>query len=248
MRVLALDTTTPAGSVALVEFGVEFGKFGDVARVIAERRGDPERTHAERLPGAIVALVDGCGVAMRDVDLFAVASGPGSFTGLRIGIATIQGLAFVTGRRIVGVSALEALAQQASAGAAPGTIIGAWVNAHRGEVFSGLYRVRSAPAFDPDRLAEIESAAVGDPLATLTRWQGIAEAGVGLLVGDGAILYRDVVRRAAPATVVVEPKLLAGPIGLIAAARARRGETVTPVGIRPLYVRRPDAEIARTNR
>src|SRR5437870_4546246 len=148
MRVLALDTTTPAGSVALVE---ERG-------VIAERRGEPSRTHAERLPTAIVSLLDECGVPMSGIDLFAVASGPGSFTGLRIGIATIQGLAFVAGRPLVGVSALEALVQEAGVMAAPGAIVGAWMDAHRGEVFSALYRVGSAPACDPDRLDEIESA------------------------------------------------------------------------------------------
>src|SRR5437773_694076 len=147
MRVLALDTTTPAGSVALVE---ERG-------VIAERRGEPSRTHAERLPAAIVTLLDECGVAMRAIDLFAVASGPGSFTGLRIGIATIQGLAFVTGRRIVGVSALEALAQIASGPLGADDVVAAWIDAHRREVSSALYRVLPFPLFDPGRLRELET-------------------------------------------------------------------------------------------
>src|SRR6266567_3825378 len=105
MRVIALDTTTRAGSVALVEDD----------RVIDERAGDGSRTHAERLPAEIIALTDAHGVGWKDVDLYAVASGPGSFTGLRIGIATIQGLAFVYGRRVVGVPALEALAHAESA-------------------------------------------------------------------------------------------------------------------------------------
>ncbi len=104
MRVLALDTTTRAGSVALV----------DDERVVDERSGDAPRPHAERLPGEIIALLAAHGVAVADVDLFAVASGPGSFTGLRIGIATIQGLAFVRQRPVVAVSALEALAQLGS--------------------------------------------------------------------------------------------------------------------------------------
>src|ERR1700675_4177840 len=99
MRVLALDTTTRAGSAALV----------DDDCIVEERSGDASRTHAQRLPGELVALLDANGLAWADVDLFAVGSGPGSFTGLRIGIATVQGLAFVRGRRIVGVPALEAL-------------------------------------------------------------------------------------------------------------------------------------------
>src|SRR3984893_14570762 len=105
MRVLALDTTTRAGSVALVDEG----------RVVDERRGDPSRPHARLLPGEIMTLRRERGVGIREIDLFAVASGPGSFTGLRIGIATIQGLAFVHRRRCVGVSKLEAPAQPAAA-------------------------------------------------------------------------------------------------------------------------------------
>src|SRR4051794_20036204 len=100
MRVLALDTTTRAGSVALIEGG----------RVVAERRGDGALTHASRMPGEVVALADAQHWALSTIDLYAVASGPGSFTGLRIGIATIQGLASVHRRRVVSVPALEALA------------------------------------------------------------------------------------------------------------------------------------------
>src|SRR4051812_46038494 len=104
MRVLALDTTTRAGSVALVDDNM----------IVEERPGDPSQTHAQRLPAEVLAVLDAHGVTLSDIDLFAVAAGPGSFTGLRIGLATVQGLAFVTRRRIVGVSALEALAQIAS--------------------------------------------------------------------------------------------------------------------------------------
>src|SRR5215212_3020373 len=100
MLILALDTTTRAGSVALVED----------ERVIDERAGDPARTHVERLPGEILALLAAHRRASSDVDLFAVGSGPGSFTGLRIGIATVQGLALVCGRPVVGIPPLEALA------------------------------------------------------------------------------------------------------------------------------------------
>src|SRR3954471_533659 len=145
MRVLALDTTTRGGSVALVEHD----------RVVEERAGDASRSHGERLPGELAAL----GAPWPTIDVFAVASGPGSFTGLRIGIATMQGLAVVTGRRVVGVSTLEALAQIASERAAAGTLVGSWVDAQRGEVFSALYRVEEAPLFTPERLVEIESPA-----------------------------------------------------------------------------------------
>ena len=236
MRVLALDTTTAGGSAALV----------DGAEVIAERCGDPSRTHAERLPADIVALITSAGATIASIDLFAVAYGPGSFTGLRIGIATMQGLAFVSRRPMAAVSALEALAHIASVDAKPGAIVGAWMDAHRGEVFSALYRVASPKPFEPERLSELEPAAVGDPAATLARWCREVENPGATIIGDGATLYADIIRREVGGDVrVLDASPLAGAIGRIATARARCGETVTPSAIRPLYVRRPDAEIAR---
>jgi|SRR5712671_4611811 len=221
MRVLALDTTTRAGSVALVEND----------RVVEERAGDASRSHGERLPAELAAL----GAAWPSIDVFAVAAGPGSFTGLRIGIATMQGLALVTGRPIVGVSALEALAQVAGATLAPGALVAAWVDAQRGEVFSALYRVTASPVFMPERMVEIESPAAAGPDATRAAWarHDLASA---TFSGDGAARYIPGVQ---------SPPLLAGAIGRMAAVSASRGLTLSPAGIHPLYVRRPDVEIAR---
>src|SRR4051812_42365364 len=137
MHVLALDTTTREGSVALV----------DEHHVIEERRGDAGRSHAERLPDELTAVAAAHALSVRNIDLFAVAAGPGSFTGLRIGIATIQGLALTAGKRIVAVSALEALAH--CAGGAPDSLVAAWMDARRHEVFSALYRIADAPVFSP---------------------------------------------------------------------------------------------------
>ena len=97
MRVLALDTTTRAGSVAIV----------DDERVLIERGGDPTRIARRAAAGRHYPTRSTLRITLAcDIDLFAVAAGPGSFTGLRIGIATIQGLAFVNSRRVVPVSAL----------------------------------------------------------------------------------------------------------------------------------------------
>jgi tRNA threonylcarbamoyladenosine biosynthesis protein TsaB len=237
MRVLALDTTTRAGSVALV----------DDDRIVDERSGDATRTHAQRLPGELTVLVDANGLAWPDVDLFAVASGPGSFTGLRIGIATIQGLAFVRRRRMVAVPVLEALAHVASLDVAPGEVVAAWMDAHRHEVFAALYRVTDAPAFTPERLVEIDGPIVGEPAAMLARWTAEFAAAPMAFVGDGAAIYAEQIARAVPSTRVMAPPLLAGAIGRLAIARARRDETIDPAGVQPLYVRRPDAEIARAS-
>src|SRR3954449_13290020 len=126
MRVLALDTTTRAGSVAVVDQG----------QVLVERTGDAARTHAERLPAEVTDALTAARLTLADIDLFAVASGPGSFTGLRIGIATIQGFAFVTRKPVVAVSALDALAHAGSTSTGSSGLVGVWINAHRGDVFS----------------------------------------------------------------------------------------------------------------
>jgi tRNA threonylcarbamoyladenosine biosynthesis protein TsaB len=238
MHVLALDTTTRDGSVALV----------DEHHVIDERRGDASRTHGERLPAELMTLADAHGLPLGAIDLFAVAAGPGSFTGLRIGIATIQGLALTCGKRMVAASALEALAQCAAG--APGTFVGAWMDARRHDVFAALYRVADAPPFTPERLVEIDGATVGDPIATLARWGSqVGDAPV-RFVGDGAALYSDVITSRDPSAweVVAHPPLLAGAIGRMAVARAQRGQTIDPAAVHPLYVRRPDAEVEREKR
>jgi tRNA threonylcarbamoyladenosine biosynthesis protein TsaB len=249
MRVLALDTTTRGGSAALVEDH----------RVIAERAGDESRTHAERLPKELTDLLEAHACSTSDVDLFAVASGPGSFTGLRIGIATIQGLAFVHQRPVVAVSALEALghigslvaagdasahrdgAQGPAGDRAP--LVAAWMDAHRGEVFAALYEVGEAALFEPGRLIEIDGASVGRPDDVLRRWSEHVAGRDVTVIGDAVPLYLDLARSVASRT--LEQPLLAAAIGRLAVARAHAGATTSPAGIQPLYVRRPDAEIAR---
>jgi len=237
MNVLALDTTVRDGSVALV--------VDD--RIIHERRGDRSRSHAERLPSELVTVAVKHGVALADVDVFAVAAGPGSFTGLRIGIATVQGLAFVDNRRVVAVSALEALAQLASSGLAAGAIVAAWIDAQRHDVYAALYRVSDAAEWTPERVTSIMGPRVGDPTAIL---RDSAHDGVtpDVCIGDGSVRYADVIRQASPGTRIIETPLLAGAIGRMAAVRAQRGEAVDPAAIQPLYVRRPDAEVDRERR
>jgi tRNA threonylcarbamoyladenosine biosynthesis protein TsaB len=236
MRVLALDTTTRSGSVALV----------DEERIVEEQAGDATRTHAERLPRELLDLLDAAGATLASIDLFAVAAGPGSFTGLRIGIAAMQGLAVVTGRRIVAVSALEALAHAASEGRAAGTLVAAWIDAHRQDVFSAVYRVTDAPPFHPGRLIEVDAPRVDRPETIVGAWRigGRLPAAV---AGDGAVRYEAALGALLPAATptVLDPPRLAGIIGRMAVMRARAGGAIHPAAVRPLYIRRPDAVLAR---
>jgi tRNA threonylcarbamoyladenosine biosynthesis protein TsaB len=239
MLVLALDTTTRAGSVAL-------GRDGDVVEAFV---GDHLRPHAERLPLDIIRLLHRHGVTPSDVDVFAVAIGPGSFTGLRIGIAAIQGLAFASSRPVVGVSALEALAYAVLGGgpAWPLPRVGVWMDAQRDEVFSAVYeRVESD---GPAHLRTVDEPAVGEPGGIALRWHALAAGSWFPVAGDGAVRYRKVLEGVAgPAVRVIDPPPLAPSIAALAEARARVGETIPPHAIRPLYVRRPDAELARDRR
>lgn len=230
MRVLALDTTTRAGSVAVVDDG----------RVLVERTGDAARTHAERLPAEVIDALTAAGLTLADVELFAVASGPGSFTGLRIGIATIQGFAFVSQKRVAPVSALRALAEAAASGRPAGARVGAWMDAHRFEVFSALFEIAASADGEVAVLHEVEPPMAAPPADTLERWTvlGLPSA----VCGDGAAMYANLF---GAAIVVVPTPPLAGLIGRLAIAAARDGSTVAPAGVQPLYVRRPDAEVAR---
>lgn len=231
MHVFALDTTTRAGSAALVTDD----------RVIAARVGDPARTHAERLPGDVTAVVEEAGLTLAEIDVLAVAVGPGSFTGLRIGIATIQGLAFVLGRPVVPISALEALAAAASEDAVEGTVIAAWMDAHRREVFSAVYRVAAAHAGRPSTLVEIDGPAVQDPESVVQRWSamGVTPA---IVIGDGAIMHA---AHLGADVEVIAPPPLAPVMARLAGPRVEVGAGIGPAAIQPLYVRRPDAELAR---
>jgi len=212
--ILALDTTTAAGSVALA----------DDARALEVTAIDPTRPVATRVPGDLIAVLDRQRVALAAVDLFAVAIGPGSFTGLRIGIATMQGLALANGKALIGVSSFDALASFVSA-----ERVAVWIDAWRGEVYAATYVAGIA----------IEEPTVDTPEAVLARAAASSIAAT-TFIGDAAVKHRSRL----PGIVDPTP-LLAGAIAALAHARAAAGELPPPHAIRPLYVRRPDAEIAK---
>jgi tRNA threonylcarbamoyladenosine biosynthesis protein TsaB len=220
MRVLALDTTTAGGSCAIARDGV----------VLIEH-ATASAEYAARLPGDLMALLDRAAVTLDDIEVFAVATGPGSFTGLRIGIATMQGLAFAGKRPLIGVSTFDALAHRANA---PRTAT--WIDAWRGEVYSALYE-GGETAGEPS---------VERPEHVIARLGGSTH-----FIGDGVAAYRELIERqlGAAATIADPPAPpLAGTIALLAALEARRGFAPPPHAIRPLYVRRSDAELVRDAR
>jgi tRNA threonylcarbamoyladenosine biosynthesis protein TsaB len=232
MVVLALETVTRQGSVALL--------IGDTCHA---RAGDAARTHGERLPSELLALLEAPQLSLRDVDLLAVVAGPGSFTGLRVGMAAVQGLALAAGRRVVAIPTLEVMAEGWRRHQAPGsgtrhTVI-ACLDGQRGDLFFAVWSMN-----------------VADPIERATV---LIEPSVGTL-GDLARLVGE--RGAEADAVVVEPGPARHAAGLAALGRVeevstlladtaarmaacRRDQATAPHALRPLYIRRPDAVLAR---
>ena len=230
MVVLALDTTTRQGSVALARGGV----------AVAAEAGDAAIPYAERLPADLMGLLESQRLRVADVDLFAVAAGPGSFTGLRIGIATMQGLALANAKPLAGISALDAIHDAVTfspSGQRPALnpSVAVWMDAGRRQVFSTVYR----------NGAIVEQALVDTPAEILSRWSR-ERLQVDLFAGDGALVYRDLVRTACPHTPIVEPlPLLAPSVARLAELQVRETGAADPDAIRPIYIRRSDVELAR---
>jgi tRNA threonylcarbamoyladenosine biosynthesis protein TsaB len=223
---LSLDTSSAAGSAAVVRDG----------RIVVERAGDGARTHAERLPRDLMDVLDAARCSLEEIDGFAVITGPGSFTGLRVGIATVQGLAFARRRPVYPVTAFEAYRRHA--GGAHATAV--WIDAHRGEVFATLFDAGGGV---------LEPPSSRPPAHTLDAWQAALEGLTRVhFSGDGAVRYRDtIVERVGEAAAVDEHvPLLAGVAGQIASRDPARA--VSPHAVVPQYVRRPDAELARDRR
>lgn len=226
MLILSLDTTTRGGSCAVT----------DNDRVLAVIAGDESRTHAERLPTELAQALEQAGVAREQIDLLAVAIGPGAFTGLRIGLAAMQGLAMALNRPVAGVSALDALAAQVSSGAARYVV--PWMDAQRGDVFAALV--------DGESHAELEPASTASPQVLLEQWKPRIAGGRTLFIGDAVERDGERIRQAGGAT--RPPALLAPHIAILGRRMAEQGKAGPPHRLEPIYVRRPDAEIERERR
>jgi tRNA threonylcarbamoyladenosine biosynthesis protein TsaB len=215
VRILAVDTTTQRGSVAVVEQG----------ELLGELRLLSGKDHSERLLPAIDFLLRGLGGGPAGIGGYAVALGPGSFTGIRIGISTIQGLALGEPRPCLGVSALDVLAARAR-GIAPAVV--AMMDAWRDEVYAAVYDAEARLVAGPF---------VEAPERVLLR----APAGAAY-IGAGALRYRDEILAHDRDACIPERSLyLAGTLGRLAEPRLSAGEGVPPHALRALYVRAPDA-------
>lgn len=234
MRILALETATREGSVAL--------RDGDTE---VERPADLRGTG---VVAAMDALLRETGRRAGEIDAVAVSVGPGSFTGLRIGVAAAQGFCRATGARAVPVGTLDALAAAAvgTEWGVEGTRLLASVDARRGEVYAALYRVGGPAPVREWGPEAVSCAALAERLAGMEPPDGRTP---GVLVGDGAALLAPLFP---PGADWAAPVRLARPsaaaVARLAAAQAAGGETVGADRLEPVYLRKSDAEIHREER
>ena len=229
MTLVAFDTSmAPAVAAVMREDGEVF--YTDPPG--PERLLGPARHSSELLP-ALAALLERAGRDWSQVESIAVGVGPGTFTGLRIGVATARGLAQALGVPLLPVSSLDALAAGLAATAEPGRPLLPVIDARRGQVFTGLYRAADPPqlvwgplALDPDDLAERLRDVPGTPLAA----------------GDWALESAQALEAAGAQ--VPDRESPSHAISGLALCRLAEGVTpVAPERVKPTYVRLPDAEI-----
>ena len=224
MLILGIETSTKTGSVAVVS---------DKA-VIAQYSLNIEITHSERLMSTVDRVLRDTGIALSQLDGFAVATGPGSFTGLRIGVSTVKGLAFATGKPTAAVPTLYALAWNVPHAALP---VCPLLDARKNEVYAAVY------TSDGSALRQAMPEAVV-PLSRL----GDLVSGRAVFTGEAALLYRDEIEtmfgeRAlfAPRSVILPAAAAVAEIGL---GMIRTGRQTDIDSLAPTYIRRPEAEVA----
>jgi len=226
--VLAIDTCDSRGSVALLKDEVPLGL------VTHESNED----YSSWLLPAVNSILEQAGLRHPEVSGYAVAAGPGSFTGVRVGLTTVKAWAEVYGKPVAAVSRLEAIAAQATS---PARVVAAFVDAQRGQVFGGLYRreenaltrIDEEMVIAPERfVAATVNLAGGEKISWVS-------PDAELLTADAAWKDREirgeVIEQVSPT--------LAAFIGRIGERQIREGKTTDALGLDANYVRRSDAEI-----
>lgn len=232
MRLLAIETATPAQSVALVE--------GD--RLLAELPCEARGNRGGMLLPTVDRVLKKAGLAVGDIEAVAVSIGPGSFTGLRVGLATAKGLALGAGARLVGVPTLEVLAEGYAL--AEGTIC-ALLDAYRGEVYMALFR-RVGAGGEGTALERLCPDAVLAPEAAASAMAEVA--GPVHLIGSGAARYRERLQAVlGERACVTDEGLRAVPTAVVVARLGCRqlpgGGNKPDAEVVPLYLRRAEAEV-----
>jgi tRNA threonylcarbamoyladenosine biosynthesis protein TsaB len=222
--ILAVETAALAGSIAIARG----------AQIIGGLNGDPGVSHSNTLLADLDRLLDHTGVKLSDIDLFAVAAGPGSFTGLRIGIATVKALAATLGRSCAAIPTLQSVAL--SGGVSAATV--ALLPAGRGEVFAQSFAVSNDGA-----VVALDEPAHIAPRKMIEKYGSLERA---LWCGEGAIAQRELIESGADGRewrVADLPENLAQYVAALALGKFRLDQLVAPDALQAIYVRPSDAEL-----
>jgi tRNA threonylcarbamoyladenosine biosynthesis protein TsaB len=224
MKVLGIETATRTGSVAVVS---EHG-------VIAEYTLNIEVTHSERLMETVDRVLTGAGIVLSALDGLSVSVGPGSFTGLRIGIASVKGIATATGISIAAVPTLKALAWNIPYAGYP---VCPLLDARKKEVYAALYRQESGSLSEVMEAQTLSLESLAGRISQRT-----------VFTGEGSQLFRNDIRRLfgdhalfAPLSAVVPSAASVAELGMLL---LRSGERTLADDLAPIYIRRPEAEVA----
>jgi len=226
MKILALDTATQHCSIAVC----------NDTTLLAEITIFRQQTHSRHLLDGIHQTISLSGITLGAIDGFAVTRGPGSFTGLRIGLSCVKGLAYALNKSLVSVSSLECLATQAMMITdIDSLLICPLLDARKKEVYFAGFRQQN------HRLVNVSREMVLPPEKMALHLDGPC-----LFVGDGAVLYKDVLaslfKDAAFFAPVQQNYIRAHTIVLLAIDRFKNGQTDNIDGLVPEYIRRSDAE------
>lgn len=230
--VLAAETSTAINSVALLRDD----------QLLAEAVIDGRRLHSERLLPTVDWLLGEAGLSLRDVDLLAISTGPGSFTGLRIGAATWKGLALANDLPLVAVPTLDAMTRLAPY--PPVSCIAVVLDARMKEVFAAVYQYVNGQRV---KVLNDQACPIDALLDQIEALGGAHREGLALM-GDGADLYRDAILRRLPAAIIAAPAQSApraSAVGLEALALLAAGAPSDGALVSPVYLRKSQAEINR---
>jgi tRNA threonylcarbamoyladenosine biosynthesis protein TsaB len=223
MKILAVDTSTSTCTVGVA----------NADGILAESVGSNGQTHARQLMGMIHSTLTDSGIPVQEIDGFAVVTGPGTFTGLRIGIGTIKGLAYALSRPVIGVNSLAALAAQADL---PTKFVCPVMDARRSEVYYGLY------VFEEGEPAQVGKHGVVPPLELAKSIRASCQ-----FIGKGARLYRETFEAALGSlsqfSHPCRDTIRAETIARLALKRFQKNETQKLPAVVPYYIRRSDAEL-----
>ena len=226
MKILALETSAKAVSAALTEDG----------KVLASGYQDTGLTHSRTLMPIVEHLFQNTGMDVADIDAVAVANGPGSFTGIRIGVSAAKGLAFAVEKPVIGVSTLAALARNLSC--CDGLVIGA-MDARRKQIYNALFDVKNGvlTRLTPDRGISLEDLAAEIKEDPRPKW----------IVGDGGVLCYDALTASGIACRLAPPHLRMQNAMSVALEAESMGEAafLTAQELQPVYLRPPQAERLR---